>query len=34
MNDLIFHRRHRDREVQMAKFDVIQDDLALGVGLD
>ncbi len=34
MNDLIFGGRHRDGEVQMAKFDIIRDDLALGVGLD
>ena len=34
MYDLIFRGRHRDREVQMAKFDGIQNDLALGVGLD
>jgi hypothetical protein len=32
--DLIFCKRHRDGELQMAKFDNIQDDLALGVGLD
>jgi hypothetical protein len=34
MNDLIFGGRHRDGEVQMAKFNGIRDDLALGVGLD
>ncbi len=34
MNDLIFGGRHKDREVRMAKFDRIQDDLTLGVGLD
>jgi hypothetical protein len=34
MDDLIFHKRYRDKEVQMAKFNGIQDDLALGVGLD
>jgi hypothetical protein len=34
MNDLIFCGRHWDGEVQMAKLDGIQDDLALGVGLD
>jgi hypothetical protein len=34
MNDLIFHGKHRDGEVQMAKFGSIEDDLALGVGLD
>jgi hypothetical protein len=34
MNDFIFGGRHKDGEVQMAKFDGIQDDLALGVGLD
>jgi hypothetical protein len=32
--DLIFHRRHRDGEVQLAKFDGIQEDLVLGVSLD
>jgi hypothetical protein len=29
MNDLIFGESYRDGEVQMAKFDKIQDDLAL-----
>jgi hypothetical protein len=33
MYDLILCGRHRDGEVQMA-FDGIQDDLALGIGLD
>jgi hypothetical protein len=36
MDDHIFcgRHRHRDREISMMKFDGIQDDLALGVGLD
>jgi hypothetical protein len=34
MNYLIFGRRHRDGEVRMEKLYGIQDDLALGVGLD
>jgi hypothetical protein len=34
VNDLILCGRHRDGEVQMAKSNGIQDDLALGVGID
>jgi hypothetical protein len=34
VDDLIFRGRYRDGEVQMAKFDGIQDVLALGVSLD
>ncbi len=34
MDDLILRERHRDREVRMAKFNSILDDLALGIGLD
>ncbi len=34
VDDPIFHGRHRDGEVRMLEFHSIQDDLALGVGLD
>jgi hypothetical protein len=34
VDDLIFCGRHRDQEVRMSKLHSIQDDLALGVGLD
>ncbi len=34
VDDLIFRRRYREGGVQIAKFNGIRDDLALGVGLD